>query len=621
MSKFFANRSMGSLIRRALEVIRNEGFFEFCKKIHNRISPKLQSSSKIFEAPEEDYAKWIQMYATLQDTDRGVINNRIEQLQAHPLISIVMPTYNPPLPFLHEAINSITQQLYPYWELCIADDASSDEGVKEALNKYANQDPRIKVSFRGKNGHISAASNSALHMATGQWVALMDQDDLISEDALYRVAELINKDSGLKLIYSDEDKIDINGKRIRPYFKPDWNLDLFYSHNLISHLGVFHRDTLVSIGGFQEGLDGSQDYDLALRFIEVISEHAIGHIPRVLYHWRIHEQSTAQNPDAKPYAMIAGERAINEHLARKGIKGHVSLMKYGYRPKYDLPELLPDVSLIIPTKNNLKLIESCINSIREKTTYKNYEIILVDNGSTEESVFSYYQTIANEKNIRLIEFPGEFNYSAMNNYAVQYATGQILGLLNNDIEVISPDWIEELISHALRDGIGAVGAKLLYPNDTIQHSGVLLGVAGLANHAHRSFDSTAYGYYGRGALVNNYSAVTGACLFIKKSLYLEVGGLDEKNLKISYNDIDFCLRLVKLGYRNLYNPWAILYHHESASRGYDRNPEAAKQFLDESTYFQQKWVDFIDRDPMYNVNLSSTKEDFSLSWPPRIQLV
>jgi glycosyltransferase involved in cell wall biosynthesis len=608
-------------MRRAVEVIRDEGFIEFYKKIHNRISPQSRASSKIFEAPQEDYETWIQMYATLRAEDREVIQNRIALLKARPVISIVMPTFNPPLHYLREAIDSIIQQLYPYWELCIADDASTDSRVKEVLNQYASQDSRIKVCFREKNGHISAASNTALQMASGQWVALIDQDDLISEDALYRVAELINQDSDLKLIYSDEDKIDINGKRIRPYFKPDWNLDLFYSHNLVSHLGVFHKDTLVAIGGFQEGLDGSQDYDLALRFIEVISASAIGHIPRVLYHWRIHEQSTAQNPDAKPYAMLAGERAINEHLARKGIKGQVSLMKYGYRPKYELPESAPQVSLIIPTKDNLKLIKSCINSILEKTTYKNYEIILVDNGSTDTNVLHYYQTIADQRNIRLIEFPGKFNYSAMNNYAVQFATGKILGLLNNDIEVISPDWIEELVSHALRDEIGAVGAKLLYPNDTIQHSGVLIGVAGLANHAHRHFDSLAYGYYGRGALVNNYSAVTGACLFIRKSLYLQAGGLDENNLKISYNDVDFCLKLVKLGYRNLYNPWAILYHHESASRGYDRDPEAAKQFLEESTYFEKKWADFISCDPMYNVNLSNTKEDFSLSWPPRIELV
>jgi glycosyltransferase involved in cell wall biosynthesis len=566
-----------------------------------------------------NYLKWVREFDSLTDTTRNEIRTRISKFQLRPLISVVMPVYNANPQWLEEAIKSVQEQIYPNWELCIADDASTNLDVRKLLKKYSEQDKRIKVIFREKNGHISAASNSALALAKGEWIALLDHDDLITEHALFWVVDAINKKPQVCLIYSDEDKIDEVGVRSGPYFKCDWNQDLFYSHNLITHLGVYRATLIQSIEGFRLGLEGAQDYDLALRCIECIESNQIHHIPRVLYHWRVHAESTAQSSDAKPYAMIAGERALNEHLARKGLNAKAELKVYGYRVHYDLPNNLPLVSLIIPTRNGLAFLSQCVNSILKKTTYTNFEILIIDNGSDDINTLNYLKNIVKNSLVRVIRDDSPFNYSALNNSAVKFARGEVIGLINNDIEVINPEWLTEMVSHVMRPEIGAVGARLWYSNDTLQHGGVILGLGGVVAHSHRKLPKDNPGYCGRASLIQSFSAVTAACLLIRKSTYNSVGGLNETDLQVAYNDVDFCLRVREAGYRNIWTPYAELYHHESATRGTEDTPEKQARFEKEKIYMQTRWGELLQNDPAYSPNLTFSDEDFSLAWPPRTE--
>lgn len=567
-----------------------------------------------------DYAEWVRRYDTLTDESRATMRARIDGFTHKPLISVVMPTYNPKQDWLIEAIESVRKQIYPHWELCIADDASTDQTVRPILERYAKEDSRIKVVFREQNGHISAASNSALELVTGEWVALLDHDDLLAEQALFWVADAINSNSDVRLIYSDEDKLNEVGRRCDPYFKCDWNADLFYSHNLITHLGAYRSDLLNAIGGFKVGLEGAQDYDLALRCVECIEPKQIHHIPRVLYHWRMHAASTAQSAGSKPYAMLAGETALNEHLQRQGANAKAKLLDFGmYRVSYALPDAPPMVSLIIPTRNGLKLIRQCIESILKQTSYPNYEILVVDNGSDDLATLHYFEDLESEVRVRVLRDDRPFNYSALNNAAVKVARGELVGLINNDIEVISPDWLSEMVSHALRPGVGAVGARLWYPNKKLQHGGVILGVGGVAGHSHKHLGDHQYGYFGRANLVQSFSALTAACLVIRKTIFEEVGGLNEADLQIAFNDIDFCLRVREAGYRNIWTPYAELYHHESATRGFEDTPEKQARFNKEVHYMKQRWGDQLLNDPAYSPNLTLDHEDFSLAWPPRVE--
>jgi glycosyltransferase involved in cell wall biosynthesis len=570
-----------------------------------------------FSADGNNYPKWVLDYDTLTEKMRATMRRNTNSFSSKPLVSVVMPVYNPNPLWLVEVIESVRNQIYPNWELCIADDLSSDKSIRPILERYVQEDSRIKVIFREKNGHISNASNSALELSKGEWIALLDHDDLLPEHALYWVADAINKHPEIRMIYSDEDKINEKGTRFGPYFKCDWNEDLFYSHNMFSHLGVYHAQLIHKVGGFRIGLEGSQDYDLALRCIEQIDPKQIHHIPRVLYHWRLHAESTASSSEAKPYAMIAGERAITEHLARKGIKAKAELIVYGYRVRYSLPEILPLVSLIIPTRNGLKLLKQCVDSIVSKTTYSNYEILVVDNGSDDVATLDYLRKITSNSKVRVIRDDRPFNYSALNNAAIKLARGEIVGLVNNDIEVISPDWLSEMVSHALRPDVGAVGAKLLYPNDTVQHAGVLLGVTGVAAHAHKNLPRHGHGYFSRANLIQSFSAVTAACLVVRKSTYESVGGLNEVDLKIAFNDIDFCIRLRKAGFKNIWTPYAELYHHESATRGYEDSPEKRERFAKEVAYMERN--NLSKPDPAYSLNLTLDNDDFSLAWPPRVE--
>lgn len=592
-----------------------------------RILNIIQNNTEISPGPHtnghdrNNYREWIQRYDLIDEALRSRINEHILNFRNPPKISVLMPTYNPKSDWLIQAIISVQRQLYPHWELCIADDASTDITVRILLERFAQQDKRIKVDIRSENGHISAASNSAFALATGEWVALLDQDDLLSEHALFFVADIIIKRPEAKVIYSDEDKVDSAGNRYRPYFKCDWNPDLFYSHNMISHLGVYHKDLVEKIGGFRSGFEGAQDYDLALRCIESAGSNAVVHIPRVLYHWRVHAGSTASSAAyAKPYAMLAGERALKEHFHRCGFKGDVSFVGYGYRARYALPEEVPLVSLIILTRNSLKQIRQCITSIVQKTSYPKYEIIIVDNGSDDPATLSFFEDIARSDKIHILRDERPFNFAALNNLAVMHAKGEIIGLLSKHVEVISPDWMTEMSSHAIRPDVGAVGAKLLNPDQTIQHGGVVLGLGGYAGYAHYGFPKYSNGYFGRLSFLSSFSAVTSACLVVRKSVFMQVNGMNEKDLSIAYSDIDFCLRVRNAGYRNILTPYAELCQHQITC-GYDNDENNQPLFARQADSFKQRWRELLINDPAYSPNLTLESADFSLAWPPRVEAV
>lgn len=571
-----------------------------------------------------DYPRWIKNYDTLTPQLIEKIHKRFEQWEFPPLISIVMPTYNTEEKWLRTALNSVQEQIYPFWELCVADDASTQPHVRQILEEYAGRDQRIKLTFRTENGHISAASNSALELVTGEFVTFLDHDDKLAPQALFWVAQDILDYPDALLWYSDEDKIDAQDKRFEPYFKSDWNPDLFLSHNLITHLAVYRTELVKHIGGFREGYEGAQDYDLALRALAVITPLQIRHIPRILYHWRAIKGSTAIRPQEKPYALVAAQKAIGEFLEKQGIDAVVTEspeVPGTSRVQYLLPANPPLVSLIIPTYNGLKLLRSCVNSIFQKTDYQPFELLIIDNASDDPETLSYLQQLQTQyENVRIIEYPYPFNYADMNNRGVAEAQGEIIGLLNNDLEVITAGWLTEMVSHALRPEIGAVGARLWYANDTLQHGGVVLGIGGGAGHAHKGFPRGHVGYMGRAALIQNFSAVTGACMLVRKAVFEQAGGLDAERLTVALNDVDFCLKLNKMNLRVLWTPYAELYHHESASRGYEDTPEKIARYDKERACLKERWEAFLVFDPAYSPNLTLETQDFAFAWPPRISV-
>jgi glycosyltransferase involved in cell wall biosynthesis/LmbE family N-acetylglucosaminyl deacetylase len=598
--------------RRLLEIRQNQGAIGVWQFLRSRLSQSLQGDMSYITQVERSEES-----ATREQSDALAL--KVSRMAFQPVISVVMPVYNPPLQFLKEAVESVREQGYSNWELCISDDASSDPGIRDYLSDLANQDKRIKLVLREKNGHIVAASNSALILATGEFVALLDHDDVLSKDALYWMAEAINRNPLASVLYSDEDKIGLDGKRCDPYFKSDWNLELFLSQNMISHLGVYRRSLLVEVGGFRPGYEGSQDYDLALRCVLKLLPTQIVHIPRVLYHWRISPGSTALSPNEKSYAQQAGHRALTDYLVASKLGGRVeSLLNGFYRVHPQLPAELPLVSLIIPTRNAVQLVKQCVESILLKTTYQNYEILLIDNGSDDPSALAYFGSLNQHERIRVLRDDSEFNYAGLNNRAVKEAKGELIGLVNNDIEVIAPGWLDEMVGLVLRPGVGAVGARLWYPNDTLQHGGVIVGLGGVAGHAHWGIQRGDPGYFGRGVLTQVLSGVTAACLVVRKSVYEQVAGLDERNLKVAFNDVDFCLKLTEAGYRNIWTPYAELYHHESATRGADDSPEKKARFSSEEQYMHQRWGHKFSSDPYYNVNLTLTQPSFAPAWPPRL---
>lgn len=580
----------------------------------------LYSNYRGVQVLSRGYAEWIDEYDTYTKRELRVLAGKAQELAQRPLISIVMPTYNSPEAWLVKCIESVRRQVYPFWELCIADDASARPEVRRVLEHYAKRDRRIKVIFRERNGHIAEASSSALQIANGEWIALLDHDDELAPHALYAVACAINEHPNARLIYSDEDKIDEIGHRFDPYFKPDWNYDLFLGQNMISHLGVYHAELVRRVGGFHKGMEGSQDYDLALRCIEQLGPGQILHIPRVLYHWRAIQGSTAMSMDEKSYAAVAARSALQEHLKRTGVTdANVEINRCGYRirRRAGLSANAPKVSLIIPTRDRVELLRMCVESILARTEYPNYEIVVVDNQSCEPKALAYLDELAVRAGVRVLQYDAPFNYSAINNYAVRHCDGQIVGLINNDIETIHADWLEEMVSHAVRPDVGAVGAMLYYPNDTIQHAGVLLGVGGVAAHVYCTAPRGYLGQMSRAQVTQELSVVTAACLLVRRDVYEAVHGLDEQ-LQVAFNDVDFCLRVRDAGYRNLWTPFAELYHHESASRGSENTPEKKMRFEGEVRFMMERWGDALQCDPAYNPNLTLSGSPFELAFPPRV---
>ena len=566
------------------------------------------------------YSTWLEAFHLPTPEEREAMQLWARQGSEMPLIAVLMPVFNPRPEWLEAAIASVRAQLYPHWQLCIADDYSTDPSIQAILVAAAAEDDRIKVVFRDQNGHISACSNSALELVTAPWVALLDHDDLLPNDALIWLARAIQEHPEARLLYSDEDKVSDTGLRRDPYFKPDWNPVLMEGQNVICHLACYSTELVREVGVFRLGLEGAQDHDLALRCAERLERHQIVHIPRVLYHWRVHEQSTAAGVQAKPYSNTAAERAVLEHFQRIEVSvDGVDRSTAGLHARLSAPPQWPLVSVIIPTRNALKVLKPCLNSLLSSTDYPALEVLVVDNGSDDPETLRFLSQLEDQGQIRVLADPSPFNYSALNNRAVEQARADWICLMNNDIEVIQANWLQVMLAQAMRPGVGAVGAKLLYPNRRIQHGGVLLGVGGVAGHAHHALAENAYGYFSRAQLAQEVSAVTAACLLVRKDRYQQVCGLDEEYLSVAFNDVDFCLKLVQAGLRNVYEPAAVLLHHESVSRGYEDTAEKRQRFASEVLCMQRRWGHLLTSDAAYNPNLSLNGEPFRLSWPPRLQ--
>jgi GT2 family glycosyltransferase len=552
---------------------------------------------------DRQYQVWLAQHA-LTPARRQAIRDEIESFAYRPVVSLVMPVFNVKEEWLRGAVESVLGQLYPHWELCLVDDASTAPHIGPTLREFAGADARVTLRVLERNEGICGASNHALALATGEFVGLLDHDDTLTEDALYEVVKRLNADPRLDFLYTDHDIRDARGRRVRPFFKPDWSPDLLESMNYITHLCVFRRELVERLGGLRPGYEGSQDYDLILRVSDVTSR--IAHIPRPLYSWGEAPTSVVADPGSKPYAHEAGRRALRDALARRGVRGDVVNglgAPYRYRVKRAI-QGTPLVSVVIPTRDNWRLLDRCLRGLETRTAYRALEVLVVDNDSREPGTVSYLARLP----YRVVRYPHPFDFARMNNLAAAEARGEYLLLLNDDTEVIEPHWLEAMLEHAQRPEVGAVGAKLLFPNRTIQHAGVIVGIHGKAGHAFWGFPADHPGYYDLARVVRNCSAVTAACLLTRKALFDELGGFDEA-FAIPYNDVDLCLRMRERGYLVVYTPYAVLYHHQSASRGpYD--PVKDRQYEE---LLRQRWKRVFEAgDPYYNPHLTLEGFDFSL---------
>ncbi len=557
-----------------------------------------------------DYQKWIQKHLP---GPGELEKQRKTVFEKQPVFSIVVPLYKTPEKFLEELIRSVQAQTYSSWELCLSDGSGKDSCLAALLEKYQAEDSRIQVISHEEPLKISENTNAAIQAATGEYLVFADHDDVLTPNALFECAKAMNEHPETDVLYSDEDKMTMDGNKFfQPHMKPDFNPDLLCTVNYICHLFVTKRTLAEKVGFLRPEYDGAQDYDFIFRCTEKAEK--IVHIPKVLYHWRCHEDSTSENPESKLYAFDAGARAIAAHYERIGIKAEVKKGEYLglYRTRF-IREYDPLISIIIPNKDHIDDLKRCMDAIDEKSTYRNYEYIIVENNSTDEKTFAWYKELEQtKKNVRVVYWKGEFNYSAINNFGEKEAKGEYLLLLNNDTEMINPDCLEELLGYCMRENTGAVGARLYYGDNTIQHAGVVIGFGGIAGHCFVQQKRENTGYCHRIICAQDYSAVTAACMMVKRSAFHEVGGLDE-NLKVAFNDIDFCLKLRAAGYLIVYNPYAELYHYESKSRGLEDTPEKLERFHREIAMLEKKWPDiFRDGDPYYNPNLTLDSQDFSL---------
>ena len=609
-------------IKKGYRYLKRHGMKQFLIRLTER-----------FQQEDIDYETWFELNKA---TEKELQEQRKNPLEHGPLISIVVPVYRTPEIYLREMMESVMEQTYGNWELCLADASPRGEQLRQDLKKikgrktrdavmkipdgdteltsvireYQLKDSRIRYEILKENKSIAENSNAAMEMATGDFVGLLDHDDTLEPNALYEVARKICEDDRVDVVYTDEDKINSKGtKHLTPNMKPDFNLDLLRSNNYICHLFVVRRILMEKVGGFRKEFDGAQDYDFILRCTEEAEK--IAHVHKVLYHWRTHEKSTSDNPESKIYAFHAGRRAVESHLQRLGIQAEVEeTCDLGYyRVKYPVTGS-PLVSILIPNKDQLQTLKKCLKSIWEKTEYTNYEILIIENNSTEKETFEFYKRIDGRHHVRVLYWDKEFNYSAINNFGAAQAKGEYLLLLNNDTEVISKGWMKELLSHCQRPEVGMVGAKLYFPDNTIQSAGTIIGMGGMADHAFVNMDRKKSGYMHRASIQVDMSGVTAACAMVKRSVYEEVHGLEE-NLTVAFNDVDLGLKIVTAGYLIVFDPYAELYHYESKSRGV--NDEKKERHAREVKYTQEKWADFLAAgDPCYNQNLTLAKHNFSL---------
>ena len=609
-------------IKKGYRYLKRHGMKQFLIRLTER-----------FQQEDIDYETW---FGLNKATEKELQEQRKNPPEHGPIISIVVPVYRTPEIYLREMIESVVNQTYGNWELCLADASPKGEQLRQDLKKikgrktrealmkipdgdteltsvireYQLKDSRIRYEILKENKSIAENSNAAMEMATGDFVGLLDHDDTLEPHALYEVARKICEDDRVDVVYTDEDKINSKGtKHLTPNMKPDFNLDLLRSNNYICHLFVVRRILMEKVGGFRKEFDGAQDYDFILRCTEEAEK--IAHVHKVLYHWRTHEKSTSDNPESKIYAFHAGRRAVEAHLQRLGIQAEVEeTCDLGYyRVKYPVIGS-PMVSILIPNKDQLQTLKKCLKSIWEKTEYTNYEILIIENNSTEKETFEFYKKIDGRHHVRVLYWDKEFNYSSINNFGAAQAKGEYLLLLNNDTEVITKGWMKELLSHCQRPEVGMVGAKLYFPDNTIQSAGTIIGMGGMADHAFVNMDRKKSGYMHRASIQVDMSGVTAACAMVKRSVYEEVHGLEEK-LTVAFNDVDLGLKIVTAGYLIVFDPYAELYHYESKSRGV--NDEKKERHAREVKYTQEKWADFLAAgDPCYNQNLTLAKHNFSL---------
>ena len=584
-------------IQKGFRYLKHYGIKEFWIRLHER-----------FEPEEVPYGPWYEAYVPDEET---LNRQRKRKFLNAPLISVVVPAYHTPPLFLRQMLDSLIAQTYGGWELCIANGSPDDKEMEAVLEEYEKRDSRIRHENLKENLGIAENTNAAFRMAKGEFIGLLDHDDLLAPNALYEIALALEKNPEADVVYTDEDKVTTDLKEyFQPHLKPDFNLDLLRSNNYICHFFTVRREIVEQVGGFRKEFDGAQDYDFIFRCTE--EARKILHIPEILYHWRTHKESTADNPASKMYAFEAGKRAIEAHLKRTGTDGEVShTPDLGfYRVKYPVKGE-PLISIIIPNKDEKESLEACLKSIWEKTTYKNYEIIVVENNSTSDEIFRYYKEIS-KKGVRLLRWKKEFNYSAINNFGAAHAKGEFLLFLNNDVTVITPDWLTELAGLCQRKEVGAAGVKLLYPDNTIQHAGCVIGIGGIAGHMFVDMPANRTGYLHKASLLQDMSAVTAACMIMKKQVFDQVGGFTEK-LAVAFNDVDLCLKINKAGSLVVYDPYVQLYHMESKTRGAEDSKEKVRRFQTEIEYMRCHWLDILKNgDPYYNKNLSLTKWNYSL---------
>ena len=595
-------------IQKGLRYLKHFGLKEFLVRLSERMEPE-----------EVPYGPWYEEHrAKPEELERQrkqslAWENFSGGEKSACVFSIAVPVFRTPAKFLCEMIESVRSQSFPFWELCLANADPEDREVAEILERYCREDRRIRVKNLKENKGISENTNAALAMARGEFVGLLDHDDLLAPDALYEMAARLEKDGGIDVFYTDEDKVTTDlSEHFQPHLKPDFNLDLLRSNNYICHFFVVRREIAERIGGFRPEFNGAQDYDFIFRCTEEAEK--IVHIPRILYHWRVHSASTADNPASKMYAYEAGKRAIEGNLERSGVRGVVSLRQdYGFYDVHYPVEGEPLVSILIPNKDQKETLMHCIRSVLETSTWKNLEILIIENNSEREETFACYRELEKDPRIRILTYPGKtFNYSAINNFGVQQAKGEYLLFLNNDIEVITPDWIEQMLGNCQRPEVGIVGAKLYYPDNTIQHAGIIIGIGGIAGHAFLGLARAKSGYLHKASLQMDYSAVTAACMMMKAEAFRKAGGFEEK-LTVAFNDVDLCLRTVEQGWLVVYDPHVEMYHYESKSRGAEDSEEKLRRFQQEIEFMRTRWIRLLkDGDPNYNPNLTLSKWNYSL---------